>query len=173
VRRAPDHFEDRAYQPGKAGHPVTFVNWFDPRIYRAWAGKRLPTLREWEKAARGSDGREFPWGNECSIDRVNTGHGEELGVMPVGSLPAGCSPYGVEDMAGNVMEWIADWYCPIPAATMPCRITTSASSSCAATAGAASAVMSSAASAAPDSRFDDSGFRCARDLTSPGVGTSL
>lgn len=121
-RRAPDHFENRTYPPGKADHPVTFVTWFDARDYCAWAGKRLPTEQEWEKAARGADARIFPWGDEFDIRAANTPVrwarlGREGDTTPVGAFPAGVSPYGLYDLSGNVWEWTASWYLPHPGNT--------------------------------------------------------
>lgn len=104
---APSHW------PAVADHPVVFVDWHEASAFCAWAGGRLPTEAEWEKAARGTDGRTYPWGDEEDETRATIGGGMKGGTTSrVGSYPDGASPYGLLDMAGNVWEWTSTEYPP-------------------------------------------------------------
>jgi gamma-glutamyl hercynylcysteine S-oxide synthase len=106
---APSYWDDpRLNHPEQ---PVVGVNWYDAWAYCEYRGKRLPTEAEWEKAARGPYGNLYPWGNEFDPARVNYGKNHDT-TMPVDSYPEGASYYGLYNMAGNVFEWVSDWYDP-------------------------------------------------------------
>jgi iron(II)-dependent oxidoreductase len=100
--------------PGSEQHPAVEVSWFGARDYCAWKGKRLPTEAEWEKAARGTNGRQYPWGNALPTP-ARAVYGRSYNTTePVGMKPAGVSPYAVHEMIGNLREWTASQYRPYP-----------------------------------------------------------
>lgn len=103
-----DYFTDSKYN----NQPVIYISCDEAQTFCNWAEKRLPTEAEWEKAARGDDGRTYPWGNQKPNSSLVNYFDNRKGSSDVGSYLSGASPYGVLDMAGNVWEWTADWYSP-------------------------------------------------------------
>jgi formylglycine-generating enzyme required for sulfatase activity len=108
--RAPAFRQGENVPEGKGWHPVTGVSWGDANAYAAWTGKRLPTEMEWEKAARGVDGRRWPWGNKFDGVMCNSAEMGAKTTVAVWEHDGVASPYGCVNMAGNVWEWTADWY---------------------------------------------------------------
>lgn len=109
--RPPLDWENGAIPDGKFLHPVTMVSWYDALAYCRWESKRLPTEQEWEKAARGTDGRRWPWGNKMDPAKLNTYYNVGS-TTRIDTYTAGVSPYGMFDMAGNVSEWTASDFTP-------------------------------------------------------------
>ena len=169
--------ELKKVQAERSKLPVTTVTWADADAYCRWAGKHLPSEAEWEKAARGSDGLEFPWGNEWDPKRINTmSENPDQPFSPGGSYPGDKSVYGIYDMAANVSEWVADWYDAYPGAPPSDnkyfgkihRVTRGGITS-SGHYDALSLMFRSAKRAhlPPDSALLDLGFRCAKDIKKP------
>jgi len=106
----PRHWEGGQIPPCKGDHPVVNVNWHDAQAFCQWAGCCLPTELEWEKGARGTDGRDYPWGDGWQLGRCNTAEAGIGDTTSVTKYANGASPYGLLDMAGNVLEWCEGWY---------------------------------------------------------------
>jgi formylglycine-generating enzyme required for sulfatase activity len=142
-----------------ADHPVTGISWEQAAAYASWAGKRLLTAMEWEKAARGTDGRRYPWGNEFDPQYCNVKEAGRGTTAPVGEFSRDLSPYGVYDMAGNVQEWVADEVKPRGLGNPKIKRAVKGGSWAHSKAIAESAMLGSEW---PDTRQNYIGFRCAR-----------
>lgn len=173
----PPHWRNGKFPVGEAALPVVHISWHDANAYAQWAQGRLPTEGEWEKAARGADGRVYPWGNRF---KPIAGQGASLftdQLTPVGNRPAAVSPYGVHEVAGNVWEWTADWYQPYDGNTH--RDSDYGDKHKVLRGGSWLEVRDATANryfrcanrlhAPPDYNASNIGFRCVRDVTSDGL----
>ena len=113
----PGHWDNGTYAEGTGRYPVTHVTWREALTYALWAQKTLPTEAQWEKAARGVDGRVYPWGDVYEKGKSNMDIDGARGLVEVGAYPDDISPYKVYDLGGNVMEWTMDWYLAYPGST--------------------------------------------------------
>jgi formylglycine-generating enzyme required for sulfatase activity len=169
--QSPTYWDDGKVPEGKEDHPVVNVSWGDAAAYCRWKSEqtgavyRLPTEAEWEKAARGTDGRTWPWGDQFDPGKCNTAESRKGGTTPVTEYPGGSSPYGCYDMAGNVWEWTSSLYKPYPYQADDGRENANAAGARVLRGGSWLSPADSARSASrlrdtPDLRLRRVGFRC-------------
>jgi formylglycine-generating enzyme required for sulfatase activity len=175
------YVEDRGAEPSKweeqlvyPNRPVVYVSWHDAVAYCAWAGARLPTEAEWERAARGTERRPYPWGSAEPNPNFANYNETKIGVpTPVGVFPQGATPGGIQDMAGNVWEWVADWYAEYEKGANQRNPKGPPEGDIRVFRGGAWRSRASYLRAAnrdglrPENRYFDIGFRCAREVASP------
>jgi formylglycine-generating enzyme required for sulfatase activity len=163
----PPDWVNGSYKVGTGDHPVTNVDWRDARAYAEWAKKRLPTEEEWEYAARGTDGRLYPWGNEWVPGNAYTAESKLTTLQPVGSIDAGASPFGLLDMSGNVWEWCEDNFRPYPGSKGEARDTNYKiirGGSLGDTDDKTKATTTYRSWVPPERKYGALGFRCARSV---------